>query len=582
MIGTGQMNNNRNSGRRPDTPERVSSAAEQMRNTSSHGSFRGYVPQATGSQPYIRQNISVQGGRQPEGYGAPIQNGLQQTTYHAVPHGNSGYRGLGSTGTQPKPKHKKKPWKAVLVAMLIIGIIAGGTVAAIRIPEYYREQDKIRQMTEKVTPYDGLFCPGVFVDGIDLGGMTPEQAMNSVQSQINQRHGAWSVQLMYQGNLMATFNSDLLNMNINQNELNSLMNEAWKQGHTGTLEQRYAQMETLEKSPYVVYTAKPSSDTTQIDSLLASLKQQIDTPAEDAQVLAFDTTRANPFVYSEEKTGLSLDTEPLKKQLYQMVSTMTSGTVELNPTVIQPRQTLAELQKHYALRAMATTPIDKHSTEERNNNIRRCFQLISGTVVQPGKTFSFNKTVGPRTIENGFYPAIEYINDEHVEGIGGGACQASTTVYQAAVCAGMEITSRRPHSDSVSYADYGMDATVYMGGKQIDLTFKNNTDEPIYITAEVLTDPSNTKRLMTKVCFYGADLGNVRYTLETETVETLPSIMNPVYVDEKEKEEKARDGCVVNSYRMTYTDGMLTNREFLFKDTYNPKPEKIYDPSLAQ
>jgi vancomycin resistance protein YoaR len=240
---------------------------------------------------------------------------------------------------------------------------------------------------------------------------------------------------------------------------------------------------------------------------------------------------------------------------------------------------VAELEKHYALRAMATTPIDKHSTEDRNNNIRRCFQLISGTVIQPGKTFSFNKTVGPRTMENGFYPAIEYINDEHVEGIGGGACQASTTVYQAAVCAGLEIVSRRPHSDSVSYSEYGMDATVYMGGKQIDLQFKNNTEEPIYITAEVLTDPGNKNRLMTKVCIYGTDLGNVKYTLETQVVETLPSIMEPVYVNDKELEQSAKDGCIVDSYRMTYVDGILTNREFLFKDTYNPKPQKIYSPA---
>jgi vancomycin resistance protein YoaR len=261
---------------------------------------------------------------------------------------------------------------------------------------------------------------------------------------------------------------------------------------------------------------------------------------------------------------------------------MTSGTVELVPEEIQPQQTVAELEKHYALRASATTPIDKHSTEDRNNNIRRCFQLISGTVLQPGKTFSFNKTVGERTIANGFFPAIEYINDEHVEGIGGGACQASTTVYQAAVCAGMQIISRRPHSDSVSYAEYGKDATVYMGGKQIDMVFKNTTEEPIYITAEVLNDPSNKNRLMAKVSIYGADTGNEKYTLETETVEVLPSILEPVYVSEKESAANAKDGCIVNSYRVTYTDGVMTNRELLFKDTYNPKPAKIYDPLLAE
>lgn len=572
-------NNNRNSGRQPETPQRVANAAEQMRNTAAHGNFRGYMPQQTGSQQSMGRNPSMQPGNRAAGYmNTMYRQQTQQPVYHAVPQAAGGQRGFGMPAMQQKPKKKHRVWLYLLIAVLVIGMIAGGTYYGIKLS---KEAEARKIISDKVTPYDSLYCPGVYVDGIHLGGMTPEQAMNSVQSQINQSHTAWSVQLTYQGTVVANIDSALLNMNVDQNELNALMNEAWKQGHDGTQEERYRQMEALEKTPYTAYTARPSSDTSQIDSLLASLKQQIDVQAQDAQVLAFDVTRAYPFVFSEEVTGLNLNTGPLKTQLYQMVSTMTSGTVELVPEVIRPQQTVAELEKHYALRATATTPIDKHSTDDRNNNIRRCFQLISGTVVQPGKSFSFNKTVGPRTLENGFYPAIEYINDEHVEGIGGGACQASTTVYQAAVCAGLEITSRRPHSDSVSYADYGKDATVYMGGKQIDLVFRNNTDEPIYITAEVLTDPSNTKRLMTKVCIYGADLGTTRYTLETETVETLPSIMNPVYVKDKESEAKAKDGCVVNSYRMTYTDGVLTNREFLFKDTYNPKPEKIYDPSLA-
>jgi len=569
-----EKNSNRRSGRTQETPQRVTNAAEQMYNTASHGNFRGYVPQQTGTQPPVRDGAPQPAGSRQNTGRISMQAGTQPV-YHAVPQAGGGQRGFGAPAVQQPPKKKKKTWIGILIALVVIGIIAGGAYAGIQISRDMAEKQKI---SDKVTPYNNLYCPGVYVDGIALGGMTPEQAMNSVQSQINQRHDAWSVQLMYEGNLIATVNSELLNMNVDQNELNALMNDAWQQGHTGTEAERYAQMEALEKKPYQVYTAKPSSDTSQIDTLLAGLKQQIDKEPVDAQVLTFDTTRAYPFLFSEEQTGLRLDIEPLKQQLYQMVSTMQSGSLELVPEVIQPQKTVAELEKHYALRAMATTPIDKHSTEDRNNNIRRCFQLISGTAVQPGKTFSFNKTVGPRTMENGFYPAIEYINDEHVEGIGGGACQASTTVYQAAVCAGLEIVSRRPHSDSVSYSDYGKDATVYMGGKQIDLQFKNNTDEPIYITAEVLTDPSNKSRLMTKVCIYGADLGNVKYTLETQVVETLPSIMEPVYVNDKELEQNAKDGCIVDSYRMTYVDGILTNREFLFKDTYNPKPQKIYSP----
>ena len=588
-----QPNNSRRSGRAPETPQRVTNAAEQMMNTSQHGNFRGYVPQQTGAQQAMgragqtgrQQPVGgAPGGQNPMGppmqtvrqspMGAPMQTG-RQTAAHAIPQG--GTRGFGAPGVQAAPKKKRKTWLAILIAVIAIGMIGGGAYMGVQISRDVAEKKKI---SDRVSPYDSLYCPNVYVDGINLGGMTPEQAMNSVQSQINQRHDAWSVQLTYEGTLVANINADLLNMNVDPNELNALMNEAWMQGHTGTEAERYEQMDALEKNAWTGFSAKPSSDTSQIDTLLNGLKQQIDKPAVNAQVLAFDTTRAYPFVFSQEETGLNLNIEPLKEQLYQMVSSMQNGTLELQPEVIQPATTVAELEKHFALRATATTPIDKHSTEDRNNNIRRCFQLISGTVVQPGKTFSFNKTVGPRTTENGFYPAIEYINDEHVEGIGGGACQASTTVYQAAVCAGMQITSRRPHSDSVSYADYGMDATVYMGGKQIDLVFKNTTEEPIYITAEVLTDPRNKSRLMTKVCFYGADLGNVQYTLETQVIETLPSIMEPVYVKDKESASKAKDGCIVDSYRMKYVDGVLTDREFLFKDTYNPKPEKIYDPSM--
>ena len=152
-------------------------------------------------------------------------------------------------------------------------------------------------------------------------------------------------------------------------------------------------------------------------------------------------------------------------------------------------------------------------------------------------------------------------------------------MYQAAVCSGLQIVSRRPHSDAVSYTDYGKDATVYMGGKQIDLVFKNNTDGPIYITADVVPDGTSKKRLMTKVSFWGRSLGNVRYTLETETVEILPSLMDPVYVSDKDSASKAKDGYVVKSYRVTYIDGVEVNREMLFTDTYNPKPEKIYDPN---
>ena len=533
-----------------------------MRNTNPHGTFRGYVPQQTGSQ-------RVQHATPPSD-GKPVYTSTN----------GGGQRGYGMQPVRNQARERKTHLSAFLITALALIAITGAVVAGIQVSKETAEKKRISDI---VTPYDGLYCPGVYVDGIHLGGMTPEQAMNSVQSQISQRNNAWKVQLIYAGSVVAEINSEMLNMTVDQNMLINVMNEAWTYGHSGTHEQRVAQMEELEKNPYHGFTSKPSGNTGAIDNLLAQLKKNIDVQAQDASLYAFDPAYAYPFLFNREVVGQTLNTEPVLNQLYEMVSTMTGGTLELVPEKVYPNVTQADLEKHYQLRASATTPIDRHSDDNRNNNIRRCFELISGTVLESGKSFSFNKVVGERTLNNGFYPAIEYISDEHVEGVGGGACQASTTLYQAAVCAGLQITSRRPHSDSVSYAEYGKDATVYWmrGGKQIDMSFKNNTEGNIYIVAQVMNDPSNKGRLMCKVNIYGEDMGSVSYRLETETVEILPSLMDPVYVKDKSSVAKAKDGCVVNSYREKYTDGVLTDRVLLFTDTYKPKPEKIYDPLLA-
>ena len=563
-IGTREQQTGRRSSRKESAPERVENAAQAMRDTSAHGTFRGYIP----PQPTARS--------------IPYADPRQQTTgsHYRTENGRGYYQPAPETPPR-KSGGKKGVWKAVAV-VAAVAVIAGAIIAGVRTSQNIAEK---RRISDKISPYNQLYCPGVYVDGIHLGGMTPDQAMNSVQSQINQRHDAWKVQLVYQGNVVADINTDTLNMAVDQNQLIELMNEAWTHGHSGTAEERYAEMERLEKEPYMVYTAKPSGNTGEIDRLLTNIKAKIDRPVKDASLKEFNPDLPYPFVFNAEETGLSLEIEPVIQQLYQMVSTMQSGTVELIPEEIAPQVTQRELEKNYALRSSATTPIDKHSTDNRNNNIRRAFQPINGYILKPGKTFSFNDVVGERTLSNGFYTAIEYAYDEHVEGVGGGVCQASTTVYQAAVRAGLQILRRRPHSDSVSYTEYGKDATVYWykGGKKIDLSFKNTTEQNIYITAQVLADPSNKKRLICKVNMYGQDLGNVKYELTSEIIETIPPVlMEPVYVSDKESAAKARDGYVVKSYRITYTDGVVTEKKELFQDEYKPKAERIYDPSRAK
>ena len=117
----------------------------------------------------------------------------------------------------------------------------------------------------------------------------------------------------------------------------------------------------------------------------------------------------------------------------------------------------------------------------RSANVANAASRINGKILLPGEIFSFNETVGKRTVANGFKPAPEYVNGQSVTGIGGGTCQVSTTLYSAVLYANLQVVSRRNHSMSVAYVPLGQDATVTDGG--IDFKFKNNTAYPVKIKA---------------------------------------------------------------------------------------------------
>ena len=122
------------------------------------------------------------------------------------------------------------------------------------------------------------------------------------------------------------------------------------------------------------------------------------------------------------------------------------------------------------------------SASGRKTNVAVAASKLNGKVVGPGERFSFNETVGKRTVENGFKEAPEYLNGESVMGIGGGTCQVSTTLFNTLLLADMKITERANHSLTVHYVPLGRDAAVADNGA--DLKFVNNTDYPVRLEAQ--------------------------------------------------------------------------------------------------
>jgi hypothetical protein len=128
-----------------------------------------------------------------------------------------------------------------------------------------------------------------------------------------------------------------------------------------------------------------------------------------------------------------------------------------------------------------TTLIDRSAS--RTKNVELSCQAVNGSIVQPGQVFSFNQTSGPRTKERGYEIAPIFVGKKVVPGRGGGVCQTSSTLYNSALEAGLEIVERHPHSLPVAYVAAQRDATVSWGGA--DLKFRNNLDVPIKILARV-------------------------------------------------------------------------------------------------
>lgn len=533
-----------------------------------------HYPQQTGShqqpaawhqhpQPYQPQRVAAQ-PLPPASSQDGAQRGYQTGAIPVV-------------GGKMPPSRKKGGKSAVLaiIAILLIAALAVGGVTMI----------SRNQAAQFVSQYDNVFCNGVYVDGIHLGGMTAQQGMEAVQNAAAARDNAWYVTLTYGGEVVTTLTSAQLGM---ITDVSQALNDAWTQGRVGDVTARKAAIEQLLVTPYYGYTVTPGGDRSVVDNVLETIAGYAYIAPQDAVFVGFDPARTDPFVIHPEVVGRQLETAPIKEQIYQMVATRQSGTIEVTPVPVQPAVTASMIRSRYDLRASVYTEISTTSTTERTNNIRRSFELMSGKELKPGEVFSFNGVVGKRSIENGFFEADEYAYNMTVKGVGGGVCQASSTLYKAVVEAGLEIVHREPHSKEVNYCAYGEDATVYWEyDRKIDFKFKNNTDQPIYIKAAVESNPNRKNRLVARVYIYGASMDNVSYKLETKQVQVLEPPTEPeykkdtdklyvTYTDEEYQYSKAYKGYVVESYRVKYVDGIAVEHTLLYTDTYKARPAIVY------
>lgn len=202
--------------------------------------------------------------------------------------------------------------------------------------------------------------------------------------------------------------------------------------------------------------------------------------------------------------------------------------VALSVRPVLPEKTAEELSAYTRLRSQFSTSFST-STAARKHNIALALSRINGTVLEAGETFSFNKTVGKRTAANGFKEAKIIVDGAYTDGVGGGVCQASTTVYNAALLAGMKITAANRHSLVPSYVEPSFDAMV--NGSGSDLKFRNDGDGPVFIRAYATATSAYVK-------FYSSALP---YKISRRSV-TLSVSARPEDVEFTDTERKYTEG----------------------------------------
>ncbi len=332
------------------------------------------------------------------------------------------------------------------------------------------------------------------------------------------------------------------------------MNDFWD-----SAEQKIGLQSAVPKTLQPVYTFD--------ESKIASLKRWIKKKNPPGTV-AKAFYRNGAVVRQRESSSIAIDTSRVRQAVLDAMGADGSGELPLN-----------QGSKHVSDEALGRIEgiVASFSTRFPTRKVSRCGNIklashkLDGVVVMPGERFSFNQTVGRRTIEDGYREAGVYKNGKHDTGVGGGICQVSTTLYNALLLSNLKIKERSNHSLPVAYVPMGRDATVDYGSH--DLAFENDQSTPVAISSKyepgrltfyVLGKPQPELKVKIEL------VGRRTWALGAQTV-----IDRSLPAGRKKIVDKGGIGGSVTTYRVVYRDGVQASRQLISHSYYRGGPKII-------
>lgn len=483
--------------------------------------------------------------------------------------------------------------------------------------------------------YDRVY-KGVYINGLDAGGMTREELASALETQFQDRIKDLEITLD-SGRVLQTAGYTDLKVSY---AMENAVNDAFTLGRTGNMFERlYVILDASLKKANIEMPL--SYDRAKLDSFLSDFHEKTLIAVKEADILI----QENKAAIRSGHHGENVDKSRLASVVEEMIKNCKGGTVKAEITVTPPskldiddllaqlnrepvnasftvkngnasiephaagmkieRATLesiaAELEKNenmekvlpveYILPEITTekakdmmfkdqlaTMSTRFSTSNENDknrgeNIKLAVSKINGRILVPGDVFSFNDIVGPRTEEGGYQTAHTYVAGKVVDGIGGGICQVSSTLYGAVLKSDLEVVERRNHTFTVGYVPYGQDATVSYGST--DFRFKNSTRWPIKIEAGI------TKNNDVFFTFVGTnEAPEKKVIISQDIVKTIP--FTTKYIDDPNMAEgktsvrqAGKEGYVVDTFKTIKIDGKVISETKLHRSTYQPLTKEV-------
>ena len=324
---------------------------------------------------------------------------------------------------------------------------------------------------------DTIIVDGVYIGGIDVSGMTAKQATDAVNAYIDELKAETVTLKGLESELVLTYGDMGLTAKVDE-----AVAKAITIAQYGNLIQRFMNLKDLENENLVIPMGLS------IDKQL--LGQTLYDKSKELNIEVIDNTivrKNGKFEYVAGKKGSEIDIVTSVNAISEVVTTQCESAIPQESTFllvyndIEPKGTQEELAKVQDELGRFGT-FYGNSDEGRKKNVENGCEKLNGTILYPGEEVSVYAVTSPYTLANGYKEAGSYDNGNVVKSIGGGICQVSTTLYNAALFAEVEITLRSPHSMTVGYVDISGDAAI--AGTYKDLRFKNNYDAPIYIEGE--------------------------------------------------------------------------------------------------